>query len=98
MNNQEQIINANIEKSNMILKKFMLLYQNNFELTDNKTLQVTKQLVNHLSTVYNFNNSDFKSLIQSYKTDSEIIKNLGGKDIANYISSCLENYFKGKLI
>lgn len=92
MQNQIEIINKNIEKSNLILKKFKMLYQNNYEITNSKTLQVVNQLVEHLKQVYNFNNADFKMLINSYKTDSEIIQNLGGKQIANYIACCLENF------
>lgn len=92
MNNQIQIINQNIEKSNIILKKFKLLYQNNNEITNIKTVQVVEQLTEHLTKVYNFSKKDFYELIKNYKTDKETIKNLGGTEIANYISTCLENY------
>ena len=93
MQNQIELINKNIEKSNTLLKKYKLLYQNNYETTHTKTIQVTMQLIEHLTQVYNFNTNDFNNLIQSYKTDKEIINNLGGKQIANFIACCLENYF-----
>ena len=87
-----ELINQNIEKSNTILKKFKLLYQNNYEVKSLKAQNVTIQLIQHLKTAYNFEQSDFKNLIKDYKTNNETIKNLGGKDIANYICQCLENY------
>lgn len=93
MNDIEKI-NKSIEKSNLILKKFKLLYANNHQISSEKNVQVTKELVQHLSETYSFSNQMFSELIEQYRTDKETISTLGGCDIANYIASSIESYLK----
>ncbi len=93
MNDIEKI-NQSIEKSNLILKKFKLLYKNKHKINSTKNLQVTSELINHLKETYSFSNQMFNELIVQYRTDNETISAIGGICVANYIADSIENYLK----
>ena len=84
MNDIEKI-NKSIEKSNLILKKFKLLYQNNFNFDDDKTQNVANELIEHLTFTYSLKNEEICEIVDSYLVDKEIVNNFGGEEITNFI-------------
>ena len=92
--NEIEYINASLEKSNLILKKFKLLKKNNYSEQDEKSINVANELVVHLKSTYSFKDDDIKLLIKSYLEDEEKINALGGGEIASFIANCLKNILK----
>ena len=92
--NEIEYINASLEKSNLILKKFKLLKKNNYSEQDKKSVKVANELVIHLKATYSFKDEDIQFLIKSYLEDEETIKALGGSEIASFIANCLKYILK----
>ena len=92
--NEIEYINASLEKSNLILKKFKLLIKNNYSIVDKKTINVANELISHLKFTYSYTNNDIISLMNSYSSDEEIIKQLGGSENAIFISNSVKNILK----
>ena len=92
--NEIELINKSLEKSNLILKKFKLLKQNNYEITHLKTKNVANELVEHLTLTYSYSKKDIFELMDSYETNLEIIESLGGGEMAMFIAKSVKNILK----
>lgn len=92
--NEIEIIEKSLEKSNLILKKFKLLKQNNYEIESEKTINVANELVEHLKSTYSYKKCDIIELMSSYYVNEEIINAVGGSEIAIYIAESVKNILK----